>query len=147
MCSIYNLKLKVNDAHEYLVLALLDVSIARNTADYGILNERLRTWVGISFLLWTFSDAFANFWSFSAIQGPNLFPLYMLPLGQILVKLGLHPYYEEQDGSRLSVYYYTKNWSSYSCLFGPKVSETLGHLQFSQLSNTWVLRLLYLLLL
>lgn len=52
----------------------------------------------------TFSDAFANFWSFSAILGPNLFPLYMLPLGQILVKLGLHPYYEEQDGSRLSVY-------------------------------------------
>lgn len=33
----------------------------------------------------TFSDAFANFWSFSAILGPNLFPLYMLPLGQIQV--------------------------------------------------------------
>lgn len=108
------MKLKVNDAREYLVLALLDVSIARNTADYGIPNERLRTWVGISFWLWTFSDAFANFRSFSAvlscgippgsILGPNLFPLYMLPLEQILVKLGLPPYYEEQDGSRLSVY-------------------------------------------
>lgn len=54
-----------------------------------------RTCVGISFLLWTFSDAFANFRSFSAalscgippgsILGPNLFPLYMLSLGQILV--------------------------------------------------------------
>lgn len=76
MCSIYNLKLKVNDAHEYLVLALLDVSIARNTADYGILNERLRTWVGISFLFWTFSDAFANFRSFSAALSCGIPPRF-----------------------------------------------------------------------